>query len=173
MKLLKITRRAAIVIPNIIGAFNIERKLIPEARMAFISLSSDNRPNVIRVDNNTAIGTDKAIIQARFKNRYSKIVRISNPLPRNRSIARSRKFIKRRKVIINNEKKKGIIISRIKYLEIRSIFKITNNVIIFMNQIENCLGLNFFKTVKNYFKFRRFKSTYVELKLYGGCSSAG
>ena len=170
---MKTIRSVATVIPNIIGAFNIERKLMPEARMAFISLSSDNRPNVIRVDNNTAIGTDRAIIHARFKKRYSKIVKISNPLPRNLSIARNRKFIKRRKVIINNEKKKGMIISRMKYLERRNILKITINVILYINQIENCLGLNFFKTLKKYFNFRRFKSTYVELKLYGGCSSVG
>gem|GEM_PF-3236533 len=42
-----------------------------------------------------------------------------------------------------------------------------------MNQIENSFRLNFFNTADKYFKFRRFKSTYVELKLYGGCSSAG
>ena len=115
------------MIPKIIGALIIERKLIPDARIAFISLSSDNLPKVIKVDNKTAIGTDKAMIQARFKNRYSRIVRISKPLPRKRSIALKRKFIKRRKVIINNEKKKGIIISRMKYLEIIRIGKITIN----------------------------------------------
>ena len=127
IKLLNITNRAATVIPKIMGALIIERKLMPDARIAFISLSSDNLPKVIKVDNKTAIGTDKAMIQARFKNRYSRIVRISNPLPRKRSIALKRKFIKRRKVIINNEKKKGIIISRMKYLEIRRIGKITIN----------------------------------------------
>ena len=121
------TNRVATVMPKIIGALIIERKLMPDARIAFISLSSDNLPKVIKVDNKTAIGTDKAMIQARFKNRYSKIVRTSNPLPRKRSIALKRKFIKRRKVIINNEKKKGIIISRMKYLEIRRIGKITIN----------------------------------------------
>ena len=40
---------------------------MPDARIAFISLSSDNLPKVIKVDNKTAIGTDKAMIQARFK----------------------------------------------------------------------------------------------------------
>ena len=113
------------VIPKSNGALINERKLIPDARIAFISLSSDNLPNVIRVDSRTAIGTDKAMIQARLRNRYSNMVKISKPLPRNRSTARSKKFMNKRKVIINKENKKGRIISRRKYLDSSSIFKIT------------------------------------------------
>ena len=107
------------------GALIIVIKLIPEARIAFISLSSDNLPKVISVDSKTAIGTDNAMIQARFRKRYSNIVSTSRPLPRNRSTARSKKLINRRKVIIKSEKKKGSIISRIKYLDNRSMVKIT------------------------------------------------
>ena len=115
----------ATVIPKSNGALIIVIKLIPQARIAFISLSSDNLPNVISVDNKTAIGTDNAMIQARFRKRYSKIVSTSRPLPRKRSTARSKKLINKRKVIINNEKKKGSIISRIKYLDNNNIVKIT------------------------------------------------
>ena len=113
------------VIPKSNGALIIVIKLIPEARIAFISLSSDNLPNVISVDSKTAIGTDNAMIQARFRKRYSNIVSTSRPLPRNRSTARSKKLINRRKVIIKSEKKKGSIISRIKYLDNSSMVKIT------------------------------------------------
>ena len=120
------------VIPNIIGALIMDKKLMPEARMALISLSSESLPNVIRVASKTAIGTDKAIIQARFKNKYSRIVITSKPLPRNRSMALSKKFINKRKVIINNEKKKGKIISRIKYLDNRLMVKITVIGLIFL-----------------------------------------
>ena len=125
MKLLNVINSPAMVIPKSNGALINERKLIPDARIAFISLSSDNLPNVIRVDSRTAIGTDKAMIQARLRNRYSNMVKISKPLPRNRSTARSKKFMNKRKVIINKENKKGRIISRRKYLDSSSIFKIT------------------------------------------------
>tara|TARA_B100001741_G_scaffold22883_1_gene16889 strand:+ start:1040 stop:1444 length:405 start_codon:yes stop_codon:yes gene_type:complete len=125
IKLLNVINSKATVIPKSNGALIIVIKLIPEARIAFISLSSDNLPKVISVDNKTAIGTDNAMIQARFRKRYSKIVSTSRPLPRKRSTARSKKFINKRKVIINNEKKKGSIISRIKYLDNNSIVKIT------------------------------------------------
>jgi hypothetical protein len=125
IKLLNVINSKAIVIPKSNGALIIVIKLIPEARIAFISLSSDNLPNVISVDNKTAIGTDNAMIQARFRKRYSNIVSTSRPLPRNRSTARSKKLINRRKVIIKSEKKKGSIISRIKYLDNSSMVKIT------------------------------------------------
>ena len=115
----------ATVAPKSNGALIIVIKLIPEARIAFISLSSDNLPKVISVDSKTAIGTDNAMIQARFRKRYSNIVSTSRPLPRNRSTARSKKLINRRKVIIKSEKKKGSIISRIKYLDNSSMVKIT------------------------------------------------
>ena len=42
-----------------------------------------------------------------------------------------------------------------------------------MNQIGNSFRLNLFNSANKYFNFPRFKSTCVELKLYGGCSSAG
>ena len=125
IKLLNVINSKATVIPKSNGALIIVIKLIPEARIAFISLSSDNLPNVISVDNKTAIGTDNAMIQARFRKRYSNIVSTSRPLPKNRSTARSKKLINRRKVIIKSENKKGSIISRIKYLDKSSMVKIT------------------------------------------------
>ena len=125
IKLLNVINSKATVIPKSNGALIIVIKLIPDARIAFISLSSDNLPNVISVDNKTAIGTDNAMIHARLRKRYSSIVRTSRPLPRNRSTARSKKLINRRKVIIKSEKKKGSIISRIKYLDKSSMLKIT------------------------------------------------
>ena len=125
IKLLNVINSKATVIPKSSGALIIVIKLIPDARIAFISLSSDSLPNVMSVDNRTAIGTDNAIIQARLRKRYSNIVSTSRPLPRNRSTARSKKLINRRKVIIKSEKKKGSIISRIKYLDNSSMVKIT------------------------------------------------
>ena len=125
IKLLNVINSKATVIPKSNGALIIVIKLIPDARIAFISLSSDNLPKVISVDNKTAIGTDNAMIHARLRKRYSNIVSTSRPLPRNRSTARSKKLINRRKVIIKSEKKKGSIISRIKYLDNRSMVKIT------------------------------------------------
>ena len=108
----------AMVIPNMSGARIIVEKLIPEALIALISLSSDNLPNAISVARSTAIGTDNAIIHARFRKRYSKIVNTSIPLPRNRSIALNKKFMNNKNVIIKREKIKGKIISLIKYLDI-------------------------------------------------------
>ena len=108
-----------------IGARIIVKKPIPEARIALISLSSDNLPNAISVAKRTAMGTDNAIIQARLRNRYSKIVKRSIPFPKNRSIALRRKLINNKNVIINREKMNGKIISRIKYLDISFIIKVT------------------------------------------------
>ena len=105
-----------IIVPKNIGARIMVRNPIPDARIALISLSSDSRPNVINVASNTAIGTDKANIHARFKNKYSSIVKRSNPLPRNLSIARSKKFTNSIKVIIKREKMNGKISSFKKYL---------------------------------------------------------
>tara|TARA_B100000131_G_C18113543_1_gene610479 strand:- start:3 stop:596 length:594 start_codon:yes stop_codon:yes gene_type:complete len=173
IKLLKKMRSIEIVTPNNKGGFIIVRKLTPEDLKALISLSSDKRPNVISVDNSIAIGTDSAIIHAKFSIRYSKIVIKSNPLPRKRSIALSKKFINKRKVITKSEKMNGMIISRIRYLDNSLMVKITIIQLNFLYQIEIYLILNFFKSVNKYFKFSGFKSTYVELKLYGGCSSAG
>ena len=79
----------------------------------------------------------------------------------------------KRKVIINREKKKGSIISRIKYLDSSNMVKITIFPIDLMIQKENSFRLNLFNTANKYFNFPSFKSTYVELKLHGGCSSAG
>ena len=103
----------------------IDKKLIPEERMALISLSSDIRPKVIRLASSTAMGTERAMIQAMFKNKYSKIVLSSRPLPRKRSMARSRKFIKSTKVIISREKINGRIVSRTKYLDNSRMAEIT------------------------------------------------
>ena len=60
--------------------------------MAEISLSEESLPNAIRVATNMAIGTARASIQARLRNTYSKISVNSNPLPRNLSMLRSKKF---------------------------------------------------------------------------------
>ena len=102
--------------PNKIGARIIVKNPIPDALIAFISLSSDSRPKVIKVASNTAIGTERAKIQARFRNKYSKIVSMSKPFPRNLSIALSKKFTNKIKVIIKREKIKGRISSFKKYL---------------------------------------------------------
>ena len=93
--------------PNKIGARIIVKNPIPDALIAFISLSSDSRPKVIKVASKPAIGTERAKIQARFKNKYSKIVSMSKPFPKNLSIALSKKFTNKINVIINNEIKNG------------------------------------------------------------------
>ena len=102
--------------PNKIGARIIVRKPMPEALIAFISLSSDSLPKVINVASKTAMGTERANIHARFKNRYSRIVNKSKPFPRNLSIALSKKFTNNTKVIIKREKMNGKISSFKKYL---------------------------------------------------------
>ena len=102
--------------PNKIGARIIVKNPIPDALIAFISLSSESLPKVIKVASKTAIGTERAKIHARFKNKYSKIVSVSKPFPRNLSIALSKKFTNRMKVIIKREKIKGRISSFKKYL---------------------------------------------------------
>ena len=99
----------------------MELKLIPEDLKAFISLSSESLPNVVKVANNIAIGIERATIHARFKNKYSKIIKISNPLPKKRSIALNKKLINKMNVIINNEIKKGYDISFKRYLVIMRI----------------------------------------------------
>ena len=93
--------------PKISGALSIEKKLIPEDLKALISLSSESLPNVASVANNIAIGIERAIIHARLRNKYSKMVKMSNPFPRKRSIALSKKFTNKINVIINNEIKNG------------------------------------------------------------------
>ena len=100
-------------------------KLIPEDRIAVISLSSENCPNDINAATRTAIGTDNAVIQPRFKKRYSKIVPRSNPLPMNLSIALKRNWVKRTKTIISNEKINGINSCLSMYLVSSLIYKIT------------------------------------------------
>ena len=115
----------AIKVPKIRGARIIDKKLIPDALSALISLSSESLPNVIRVANKTAIGTERAMIQAKFKNRYSSMVRRSRPLPKNRSIARNKKLMNNTKVIITNEKIKGKINSLTKYLDKSRMVEIT------------------------------------------------
>ena len=90
-------------VENIQEIAGMLQRLIPDARIAFISLSSDSLPKVIRVASKTAIGTESAKIQARFKNKYSSMINKSSPLPKNLSIALSKKFTNRMKVIINRE----------------------------------------------------------------------
>ena len=102
--------------PNKIGARIIVKNPIPDALIAFISLSSESLPKVIKVARKTAIGTERANIHARFKNKYSKIVSMSKPFPRNLSIALSKKFTNKMKEIIKREKIKGRISSFKKYL---------------------------------------------------------
>ena len=116
------------------------RNPIPDARIAFISLSSDNLPKVIRVASKTAIGTESAKIQARFKNKYSNIVIRSNPLPKNLSIALSKKFTKRMKVIIRREKINGRTSSFKKYLYNSLTPKVTYMILII--SIEFLLEIN-------------------------------
>ena len=96
-----------IINPKTSGALSIEKKLIPEDLKTLISLSSESLPNVASVANNIAIGIERAIIHARLRNKYSKIINMSNPLPRKRSIALSRKFTNKMNVIISNETKNG------------------------------------------------------------------
>ena len=112
--------------PNEIGARIIVKNPIPDALIAFISLSSDSRPKVIKVESKTAIGTERAKIHARFKNKYSKIVSMSKPFPKNLSIALSKKFTNKMKVIIKREKIKGRISSLKKYLYKSLMLEVTN-----------------------------------------------
>ena len=166
MKLLKKVSTRATRTPNIRGERMIDKKLIPEERMALISLSSDILPKVIRLASSTAMGTERAIIQARFKNRYSRIVPTSRPLPRKRSMARSRKLMKSTKVIISREKIKGRIVSRTRYLDNSRMVEIT---------ISRCLQFmrNSFNSKMISCNFPGFISEYSDGCLYGGCSSAG
>jgi len=73
------------------------------------------------------MGTARAVIQPRFRNRYSKMVPGSSPFPRKRSIARSRNWVKRIKMIIRREKKKGRRSCLRIYLVNRRMVKITLN----------------------------------------------
>ena len=85
----------------------IVRVLIPEARIAVISLSSDILPKDMSVAIRTAMGTDSETIHARFNTRYSNMVSISSPFPRKRSKARRKKFVNRTKMMISREKING------------------------------------------------------------------
>jgi hypothetical protein len=75
--------------------------------MAEISLSAESLPNAIRVATNMAIGTARASIQARLRNIYSKISVNSNPLPRNLSKLRSKKFANKTNNNANKAEIKG------------------------------------------------------------------
>ena len=99
----------------------IEIKLTPADLRALISLSSESLPNVVNVASNMAIGIERAIIHAKFRNKYSIIIDISNPFPKNRSTALNKKFTNKINVIINNEIKNGAEISRKRYFVISSI----------------------------------------------------
>ena len=116
---------ADMVIPKRIAGLRIVLKLIPDARIAVISLSSENCPNDIKAATRTAIGTDNAAIQPRFKNRYSKIVPMSRPFPMNLSIALRRNCVKRTKMIIRSENIKGIRSCLSIYLVSSRMLKIT------------------------------------------------
>ena len=65
----------------------IVAKLMPDDLIAVISLSSENWPKAISAATSTAMGTAKALIHPRFRNKYSNIVPRSSPLPIKRSIA--------------------------------------------------------------------------------------
>ncbi len=114
------------IMPKKMGARIIVKNPIPDALIAFISLSSESRPNVIKVASRTAIGTERAKIHARFKNKYSRIVKMSKPFPKNLSIALSKKFTNKINVIIKREKIKGKISSFKKYLYKSLTLEITN-----------------------------------------------
>ena len=92
-----------IIIPNLIAGMIIFKKLIPEDRIAFISLSSLILPKVMRAAMRTAIGTASETIHARLKNRYSKMVNRSIPFPKNRSTALKRKLMNNIKIIMISE----------------------------------------------------------------------
>ena len=78
MKLLKRMRAVPTRIPKITAGRTIVNELIPDARNAMISLSSDIRPKDMRAAIRTAIGTASEIIQARFNTKYSRMVKISS-----------------------------------------------------------------------------------------------
>tara|TARA_B100000683_G_scaffold154439_1_gene149283 strand:+ start:229 stop:582 length:354 start_codon:yes stop_codon:yes gene_type:complete len=99
----------------------IEIKLTPEDLRALISLSSESLPNVVNVASNIAIGIERAIIHAKLRNKYSIIIDISSPFPKNRSTALNKKFTNKINVIINNEIKNGEEISRKRYFVISRI----------------------------------------------------
>ncbi len=57
-------------------------KLMPEVRIALISLSALIRPYDMRIATSTAIGIASARIHIKFKPMYSKITQIDNPFPK-------------------------------------------------------------------------------------------
>ena len=91
------------IIPNRMAGLMIFRKLIPEDRIAFISLSSLILPKVIRAAIRTAMGTARETIHARLKNRYSKMIERSIPFPKKRSTALKRKLVNNIKIMMNSE----------------------------------------------------------------------
>ena len=74
------------------------------------------RPKVITLDISKDIGTDKAIIHARFKYKYSKMVIRSNPFPKKRSTALIRNCKKSTVVITATDSINGIKDCLSKYL---------------------------------------------------------
>jgi hypothetical protein len=89
--------------PNRIAGLMIFKKLIPEDRIAFISLSSLILPKVMRAVIRTAMGTASETIHAKLKNRYSKMVDRSIPLPKKRSTALNRKLVNNIKIMMTSE----------------------------------------------------------------------
>ena len=92
------------------------KTLTPAAFKAVISLSCDILPYVMTVDINSDIGTDNAIIHAKLRYKYSKIIHTSNPFPKKRSIARIRNCKNNTVVITPKDSKKGINDSFTRYL---------------------------------------------------------
>jgi len=79
------------------------RKLIPDALIALISLSSLILPNVMSAAIRTAMGTASETIHARLKKRYSKMMGRSIPFPKKRSTALNKKLVNKIKIIMSRE----------------------------------------------------------------------
>ena len=98
------------------GFINL-KLLIPELRIAVISLSSDSLPYAINVEIKTAIGTARASTHAKFKKTYSNSRLVSIPLPKNLSIVLKRKLANKIKIKTINAMVKGKRCSRKIYLD--------------------------------------------------------
>tara|TARA_B110000467_G_C18124295_1_gene369657 strand:+ start:121 stop:468 length:348 start_codon:yes stop_codon:yes gene_type:complete len=109
--------RRVITDPKPIAGRRSCKKPVPDDRIAVISLSDESRPKAIRVATNTAMGTAKAKIHARFKNINSPKRNISNPLPKNLSILFSKKLDKSTNRSTNSAIMNGGICSFTIYLE--------------------------------------------------------
>ena len=168
IKLLKSTRAVPTNIPKKTAGRIIVNELIPDARMAVISLSSDILPKDMRVAMRIAIGTASETIHARFKTRYSRMVKKSSPFPRNLSNALRKKLVNRTKIMMSKEKINGENSSFWTYLFKRRMKEIRYNL---DSGIRNFFfALPDSKITSN---FRRFSHVVNWLMPNGGCSSAG